>query len=153
MILQTKTRNKMRFLTLTIFLVLLSPIFVSAQCRGFTKKHCRPALSPYVHNGQMNSAILFPGDKADIMLTFYSGQKYRLLICGDEQLGEVTYRLLDVDRNEIYNSKGKGKNEFDFKVASTQKLIVEVNVPDSKTTHDMDYQGCVSILVGFSDAP
>lgn len=142
----------MRLFKLTLLLVLLSPVFVSAQCRKFTKRSCLPILTPYVHNGQMNSAILYPGDKADIMLTFYSGQKYRLLICGEEQLGKVTYRVLDVDRNEIYNSKDKEKQEFDFKVASTQQLIVEVNVPESSTTHDMDYQGCVSILVGFSEA-
>lgn len=132
--------------------MLLSPVFVNAQCRSYTKKKCRPLLTPYIHNGQMNSAVLFPGDKADIMLTFYSGQKYRLLVCAEEQLGEVTYRVMDIDRNEIYNSKDKGKEEFDFKVASTQQLIVEVNVPESTTTHDMDYQGCVSILVGFSEA-
>ncbi|CAG5081170.1 hypothetical protein [Parvicella tangerina] len=141
----------MRLFKLTLLLLLLSPVLASAQCRKYTKKNCRPRLTPYIHNGQMNSAVLFPGDKADIMLTFYSGQKYRLLVCGEEQLGKVSYRVLDIDRNEIYNSKGKDKDEFDFKVASTQKLIVEVNVPESSTTHDMDYQGCVSILVGFSE--
>lgn len=143
----------MKLLKLTLFLALLLPLVSNAQCRAFTKKNCRPALAPYIHNGQMNSAVLFPGDKADIMLTFYSGQKYRLLVCSEEQLGKVTYRVLDIDRNEIYNSKGKGKNEFDFKVASTQQLIVEVSVPDSESTHDIDFQGCVSILVGFSEAP
>ncbi|MCB9198756.1 MAG: hypothetical protein H6600_09865 [Flavobacteriales bacterium] len=142
----------MKLLKLTLIIALLLPLAASAQCRAFTKKNCRPALNPYIHNGQMNSAVLFPGDKADIMLTFYSGQKYRLLICGEEQLGKVTFRVLDIDRNEIYNSAGKDKPEFDFKVASTQQLIVEVNVPESSTTHDMDYQGCVSILVGFSEA-
>jgi hypothetical protein len=101
----------------------------------------------------MNSAVLFPGDKADIMLTFYSGQKYRLLVCSEEQLGNVSFRVMDVDRNEIYNSKDSESDSFDFKVASTQQLIVEVNVPESETTHDMDYQGCVAILVGFSEAP
>lgn len=141
----------MKLLKLTLIIALLLPLAASAQCRAFTKKNCRPALNPYIHNGQMNSAVLFPGDKADIMLTFYSGQKYRLLVCGEEQLGKVTFRVLDIDRNEIYNSAGKDKIEFDFKVASTQQLIVEVNVPESSTTHDMDYQGCVSILVGFSE--
>ncbi len=141
----------MKLFKLTLLLFLLSPVLVSAQCRKYTKKECRPQLSPYVHNGQMNSAVLFPGDKADIMLTFYSGQKYRLLVCGEEQLGDVSYRVMDIDRNEIYNSKNKDKDEFDFKVASTQQLIVEVTVPESTTTHDMDYQGCVSILVGFSE--
>ena len=131
---------------------LLIPSFFNAQsCRSFTKKTCRPALENYIHNGQMNSAVLFPGDKADMMLTFYSGQKYRLLVCSQDQLGDVTFRVLDIDRNEIYNSKTKGSNKFDFKVASTQQLIVEVTVPESKATHDMDFQGCISIMVGFAE--
>ena len=51
----------------------------------------------------MNTAVLYPGDKADMMLTFYSGQKYRLLVCSQEQLGDVAFRILDIDRNEVYN--------------------------------------------------
>jgi hypothetical protein len=142
----------MRLFSFILFFTLLIPNLTNAQgCRSFTKKTCRPALENYIHNGQMNTAVLFPGDKADMMLTFYSGQKYRLLVCTQEQLGDVTFRVLDIDRNEVYNSKSKGSNKFDFKVASTQQLIVEVNVPESKATHEMDFQGCISILVGFTE--
>jgi hypothetical protein len=142
----------MKLFSFILFIALLVPSLTNAQsCRSFTKKTCRPALENYIHNGQMNTAVLFPGDKADMMLTFYSGQKYRLLVCTQEQLGDVTFRVLDIDRNEVYNSKSKGSNKFDFKVASTQQLIVEVNVPESNATHDMDFQGCISILVGFTE--
>jgi len=123
----------------------------SQNCRKFAKKDCRPAIAPYIHNGQLNNANLFEGDKAEIMLTFYSGQKYRLLVCSQEQLGDVYFIIKDVDKNEIYNSEGKNSNLFDFKVASTQQLIVEVNVPESANTHDIDFQGCVSIMVGFQE--
>lgn len=142
----------MKIFSLILFVVLLFPTLSHAQsCRAFTKKTCRPALENYIHNGQVNSAVLFPGDKADMMLTFYSGQKYRLLVCAQEQLGDVTFRVLDIDRNELYNSKSKNSNTFDFKVASTQQLVVEVSVPESTTTHDMEFQGCISILVGFTE--
>ena len=142
----------MKLFSFILFISLLVPSLSHAQsCRSFTKKTCRPALENYIHNGQMNTAVLFPGDKADMMLTFYSGQKYRLLVCTQEQLGDVTFRVLDIDRNEVYNSKKKDSNTFDFKVASTQQLIVEVTVPESKSTHDMDFQGCISILVGFTE--
>lgn len=141
----------MKLFSIILFFALFVPTITKAQCRSFTKKTCRPALENYIHNGQMNTAVLYPGDKADMMLTFYSGQKYRLLVCTQEQLGDVTFRVLDIDRNEVYNSKDKGSNKFDFKVASTQQLIVEVNVPKGDATHDMDFQGCISILVGFTE--
>lgn len=139
----------MKNLSLILLLSLLIPIGVSSQCRAFTKKKCRPEVAPYIHNGQMNSAVLFPGDSADIMLTFYSGQEYRLVICAEEQLGDVSYKVSDIDKNVIFDSKNSEKKTFDFKVESTQQLIVSVDVPDSDNTHDMDFQGCVSILVGF----
>jgi hypothetical protein len=142
----------MRLIVLIISLACLMPIMTQAQgCRRFAKKECIPTLTPYIHNGQLNSAMLFPGDKADMMLTFYSGQNYKLIVCNDEQLGDVTYRVLDLDRNELFNSEDKKTKEFAFKVASTQQLIVEVNVPKGNSTLDMDFQGCVSILIGFKD--
>ncbi len=141
----------MKTLRLLLILCVLIPFGADAQCRGFTKKKCRPQIEPYVHNGQLNNAVLFPGDKADIMLTFYSGQNYRLLVCAQEQLGDVTYTVSDIDKNVIFDSSDKENNIFDFKVASTQQLIVSVHVPESESTHDLDFQGCVSVLVGFKE--
>jgi len=141
----------MRNLSLIILLSLLIPIGINGQCRGFTKKTCRPQVEPYIHNGQMNSAVLFPGDSADIMLTFYSGQQYRLVICAEEQLGDVSYTVSDIDRNVIFDSEKSDNKAFDFKVESTQQLVVSVEVPDSENTHDIDFQGCVAILVGFKN--
>ena len=141
----------MKNLSLIILLSLLIPIGINGQCRGFTKKKCRPEIEPYIHNGQMNSAVLFPGDSADIMLTFYSGQEYRLYVCAEEQLGEVSYKISDIDKNVIFDSEAAENKTFDFKVASTQQLIVSVAVPESENTHDIDFQGCVSILVGFKN--
>ena len=141
----------MRNLSLIILLSLLIPIGINGQCRGFTKKKCLPQITPYIHNGQMNGAVLFPGDSADIMLTFYSGQEYRLVICAEEQLGDVSYTVSDVDRNVIFDSEKSDNKSFDFKVESTQQLIVSVAVPESQNTHDIDFQGCVAILVGFKN--
>jgi len=141
--------NIMKNFSILLLLILLIPFGTNAQCRSFTKKKCIPEISPYIHNGQMNSAVLFPGDSADIMLTFYSGQEYRLVICSEEQLGDVSYKVSNIDKKLLYDSKSSEKKSFDFKVASTQQLIVSVAVPESENTHDLDFQGCVAILVGF----
>lgn len=122
----------------------------NAQCKSYAKRSCRPLLTPYLHNGQVNNAVLVPGDKAELLLTFFSGQEYRMIVCGMPVLGEVTYKVMDSDRNVIFESaKNKDKKYFDFKVASTQQLIVEINVPESKSISDIVPEGCVSVLIGF----
>ena len=141
----------MKNLSLIILLSLLIPLGINGQCRGFTKKNCRPLIEPYTHNGQMNSAVLFPGDSADIMLTFYSEQQYRLVICAEEQLGDVSYKVSDIERNLIFDSKDSDSKVFDFKVESSQQLVISVGVPKSEHTHEIDFQGCVAILVGFKN--
>jgi len=138
-----------KLLLLSIFTIVGLSAINAQSCRKFTKQECIPSLTPYIHNGQLNSAVLFPGDIADIQLTFYSGQDYRIIVCNDEGLGDVSFKVLDLERNELYDSKSGEENIFDFKVASTQQLIVEVMVPEGSNTHDIDFQGCVSILVGF----
>ena len=70
------------------FLIVSFSLDSSAQCKGYTKKHCLPSLSPYVHNGQLTSAVLNPGDSADVALTFNAGKEYRLLVCNQEQIGK-----------------------------------------------------------------
>lgn len=141
----------MKGLKIIITIALLIPFGINAQCKAFTKKECRPMVNPYIHNGQMNNAVLYPDDKADVMLTFYSGQDYRIVVCAEEQLGDVTFKVTDLDRKVIFDSNEKETNSFDFKVASTRQLIVTVEVPESTNTHDLDFNGCVSVLVGFKN--
>lgn len=122
----------------------------NAQCKSYAKRSCRPLLTPYLHNGQVNNAVLVPGDKAELLLTFFSGQEYRMVVCAMPVLGAVTYKVMDSDRNVIFESaKNKDKKFFDFKVASTQQLIVEILVPESKSISDIVPEGCVSVLIGF----
>ncbi len=143
-----------KYITALAIALILTPSLTNAQCKSYTKRTCRPMLDPFTHNGQMNTAVLVPGDEADILLTFYSGQEYRLLVCGQEQIGTTTFEVMDTDKNLIYDSSkdDEGKNYFDFKVASTQQLIVRVKVnEDKEITHDIVPEGCVSILIGFKD--
>lgn len=135
--------------------VAFMPVVVYAQCKGFTKKACIPLLSPYTHNGQLNSAVLAEGETAELLLTFYSGQNYRLAVCAQEKIGDIVYRLLDTKRNVIFdNSTKEHAPTWDFKVQNTQQIIVEINVPKGDETGKavaMVPTGCVSIIVGFKE--
>jgi len=135
--------------TLLLISLLTPSIYGSAQCKRFTKKQCIPELKEYTFNGQLNTAVLSRGEDAELMLSFYSGQKYRMYVCTEETLEGTTFKILDTDKNVIYNSKGKESNVFDFKVPSTQQLIVQVSVPGKSNSHSLDFQGCVSVLIGF----
>jgi len=136
----------------TLALVIALPFMVNAQCKGFTKKECLPAMKPFVYNGQLNSAVLNEGDVAELMLTFYNGQDYRIFVCSQELLGKIEFKLLDNDRNTLFFNKDHDYVRFwDFKSNSTQQLIVQVKIPNSETHTDIIQSGCVSILVGFKE--
>lgn len=138
-----------------LILALLIPMAGYGQCRSYAKRKCRPDLDPYIHTGQLNQTILRPGDTAELMLTFNAGQSYRLLVCAQPILGDVAFKVMDTDRNLIYDStKGEeGKQHlFDFKVASTQQLIIQVIVPDDPDISvEIVPEGCIAILTGFRD--
>lgn len=124
-----------------------------AQCKNIAKKQCFPALAPYVQNGQFNSARLSPGENAEVALTFYAATSYRLLVCSEAVLGDVSYKVIDVDKNELFNSKKAESKQFDFNVATTQQLFVIVDVPPLDSPNKISPEGCVSILVGFTTTP
>jgi len=118
----------------------------SAQCRSFTKKRCLPKLEEYVQNDNYNTAVLIPGDEAELSLTFFGGRAYRLLVCGHPVLGDLNFQILDARGNGIYDSTDKEAGHFDFRVANTQQMTVRVQVPESSAA--LQHEGCVSIMVG-----
>jgi hypothetical protein len=123
-----------------------------AQCKGFAKKECRPMLSPYTPSGQMNSATMYPGGSGEIMLTFYSRQSYRIVVCDDGNLGPIPYKIMDKDKNVIYDSKTDDhkKRHFDFKLASTQQLVLLLTAPDDNGFNSKELT-CVSVMVGTKE--
>ena len=124
-----------------------------AQCSAFVKKKCMPKIQPFQQNGQINSSSMTSGQKTAMNLTFYSGQDYRILVCGQPQLGELTFKVFDSNRKLVFDSQKNNYPDFwDFKVKKTQQLIVEVQVPESESTSSVLPTGCVSIMVGFKKA-
>jgi len=149
----------MKSLNNTLFafcFILMSFVFVTkanAQCKKFTKNYCLPTLAPYMHNGQLTSAVLNPGDSADIELTFNANTEYRILICSQDQIGNVQFKVLDNTRKVLYKSNPDDKNSsWDFKVNHTQKFVIQLIVPPMEKSvqkTNLVPNGCVSLLVGF----
>lgn len=111
-----------------------------------------PNLAPYLHNGQLNSTVLFQGETATLLMTFYSGQDYRILVCHHKLLEGTYFTVSDTDDNLIYSSKDKDSNQWDFNVVATQQLHIQVLVPEMKMMFtDMVQSGCVSVMLGFRE--
>jgi hypothetical protein len=137
--------------------LLIAALFVSAvsadviaQCsKTWIKKKCIPKVSPFIHNGQMNSMQLAEGGRMQSTLTAYSGQDYRILICAEETLENVTFTVSDITGKVIFDSKEHNNTDvWDFKVKTTTELRIEVDAGKNEGG-DGKATGCVSVLIGF----
>ena len=129
----------------------LSPQSAKAQCKTFAKTTCKSELLPYVHDGIYNATVLSEGETVELYKTFYSGQEYRLVVCGDDtQLPPVEFQVLDADKNVLYDNKDDDfSKKWDFTLESSQMLIISIQVQTSDELSDDIKEGCVSVLVGF----
>lgn len=142
----------MRSLIIILFTgtLLFSSFSGSAQCKNFAKRVCRLELAPFIHDGNYNAAILTEGEDAELFKTFYAGQEYRIAVCGSEALTRVEFKVMDVDRTVLYtNADNNYKLTWDFKVESTQQLIIMVKVHEGPVESDIVNSGCVAIMFGL----
>lgn len=141
----------MRTIAFISFLFLTANVF--GQCKSFTKNTCRPMLEDFIPNENFNSTMLVPGDEAELKLTFYGGQEYRLLVCGHPVLGDLHFTVMDKKKNELFSrTEGSQDQYFDFRPESTQQILVKVNVPVQDNPNDLIHEGCVSIMVGYRES-
>lgn len=139
-------------ISLIVFGVLLTSASVSqAQCKNFAKKVCKLELTPYIHDGNFNAAILTEGEDAELFKTFYAGQEYRIAVCGSETLAKVEFKVMDVERRVLFTNVSKNFSpSWDFKVEATQQLIISVVVHNNpNSTPDNMSSGCVAIMFGL----
>ena len=134
--------------TLLLALVTLLAVQANAQCRTFTKKNCLPTLDGYVQNENYNSAVLIPGDEAELELTFLAGIDYRVAVCAHPVLGAVEFEVLDAQNIRVW-SNSEGADHLDLRVENAQRLKFKVRVPDTDAA--ILHEGCVSILLGSKD--
>lgn len=119
-----------------------------SQCRTFVKNNCKEAMGEYVPGENFNAAKMSPGDEAEVQMTFYQGEKYRLLVCAHPVLGKLEFQVLDTEGNVLFdNTKKDLTDHFDFSVAGTQQFTIKMKVPKIENA-TLAPQGCVAILVG-----
>ena len=138
----------MKRLSLCIAVLSLLSASASAQCRTFTKRNCLPVLEGYAQNDNYNSAVLIPGDEAELSVTFLPSTEYRVAVCAHPVLGDVSFDILDQQGIRIW-SNSNGEDHVDFSLQHAQRLRFRVQVPDTDAA--ILHEGCVSLLVGSKD--
>jgi hypothetical protein len=142
--------NKNLKIAIILFAILITPFLGMSQCKNFAKKICKMQLLPYVHDGIYNATVLSEGETAELYKTFYSGQQYRISICAVDELPPVQFQIMDADRHVIYdNKKDDYAKNYDFKLQSSQQLIIAIQVQTKDELADKIMNGCVAVLVGF----
>jgi hypothetical protein len=130
----------------------LIPFYGNSQCKSFAKKVCKLELTPYIHDGNFNAAILTEGEDAELYKTFYAGQNYRIYICGSDALPEIEFQVLDVNINVLYDNRKKDYSRlWDFKLESSQQLIISLRVKNSEGESYEIVSGCVAIMFGLKE--
>lgn len=143
-----------KYLGLLLFTGLFAavPLMVNAQCKGFAKKICKLELMPYIHDGNYHAAILTEGEEAELYKTFYSGQEYRIAVCGSEALPEVEFQVIDANRKVLYDNRDNHLSRvWDFKLEASQQLKIAVKVPVINESGEDIISGCVAIMFGFKE--
>ncbi len=144
--------KKVYQLLIIIAVFALIPVTNQAQCKSFAKKICKLELAPYIHDGNYNAAILTEGEDAELYKTFYAGQNYRIYICSSESLPGIEFQVLDVKRNVLYDNRNKNNSKiWDFKLESSQQLIVSLRVKNTENENEELVSGCVAIMFGIKE--
>lgn len=123
-----------------------------SQCKGFAKKICKLELIPYIHDGNYHAAILTEGEEAELYKTFYSGQDYRIAICGTDALPDIEFQVIDAYKNVLYDNREHNKSRiWDFNLEASQQLKIAIKVPVSGAASEYPASGCVAIMFGFKE--
>lgn len=135
-----------------IFVALLTfgSTISQAQCKGFARKVCKNELGDFIHDGNYHAAVLSEGEEAELFKTFYSDQEYRVAVCGSDNLPNVEFKIVDVNRNVLYTNRDHDfKRTWDFRLESSQQLKLIIKVHATGDEAETPASGCVAIMFGF----
>lgn len=131
--------------SLLFILQFIAPAEAKAQCDTIATICANNFTKEYLSDGQEYRALLFEEQTAEFHLTLYGGSIYRFSACSGLKNGNLKFRLLDEEMNELFsNADYEVAPYWDFKVESTLDVIVEGNLNLEKVN-----SGCAVLLVGF----
>ncbi len=145
--------SKLFFRTSVIVALLCFTVMeVESQCMAFAKSVCKVKLAPFIHDGNYNAVIMSEGESAELIKTFFSGQKYRITVCKVDKLPPVRFWITDSrDRVLFDNSTQNYVDTWDFELEKTQMLSLNIRINDQSPESETIISGCVAVLFGIED--
>jgi len=142
----------MRFkFILFILTVFFNVNFGFSQCKGFAKTECKPQLGSFIHDGNYNGVVLNLGEEVELHKAFFSGQKYRMVVCPEEHLPPVHFKIMNSDLEVIFDNKEEGfVGYYDFELDKSATLIISLKfIKEKDKEFDRSINGCVAMLFGL----
>lgn len=124
--------------------------FTNAQCDALGNE-CAPNIDPYICT-EYNNVVISEGQVAEFVTTFYAGEKYKIVTCGRDGLGNVNFKLLNTDRTVLFDNTTKNNApiwEFEFNSTNNYIIQAELSTNTQKGSTSSDRKGCIVILIGF----
>jgi hypothetical protein len=138
---------RLLFLPLFLFLMMGSAF---GQCISFARNIAKPLLQEYIHDGNYNATYMEEGESAELYKTFFEGEEYRLVEAAVDSLPQLHIRLLDDQRNVVFdNANHDFAQVWDFKAETTGTLIVYIKIPENDAGSHIT-GGCIAILFGVN---
>ncbi len=138
-------KSLLSIISLFCLTLVFAPQEANAQCDTIATVCGNNFSKAYLSDGQEYRALLFEEQTAEFHLTLYGGSIYRFAACSGLENGNLKFRLLDEEMNELFsNADFDNAPYWDFEVESTLDVIVEGNLNLEKVS-----SGCAVLLVGF----
>ncbi|WP_321298510.1 hypothetical protein [Marinifilum fragile] len=136
--------------TIAVLFFIVNTNFAYSQCRELAKKDCKPLLEKYIHDGNYNGVVLNVDEEVELHKAFFSGQKYRMVVCKEDFLPSIHFKVLNSDFEVIFDNKDDGyNNKYDFELEESQTLIISMKFVTENKEYDKSMNGCVVMLFGL----
>jgi len=155
---------------ISIILVIFSSSSISQNCKKAFKM-CKPEdLGDFDYTSQTSYAQLSPGDTARVKIVAYSGKLYRILLCSEPDLKQVSFKIIKAVRKEndsfTVNKKGdttwtykeyfeekevfdsKTKNYWEANITESGRYYIDIYVPPSTDLKSKIDFGCIGVFIG-----
>jgi len=138
------------------------------KCFGYQRDSCSNSENIYYKTHDASrSALFLKGQTSKTPFTIYNGRDYRISLCWDPVLGnKIFFKILEAETGSVLydNKDDEYSSDFEFTVAQTSDIIVEVTVPGSSdlaksSNNELIFvekdkeMGCVGVLVEHMITP
>lgn len=143
-------KNIMKALTVLFIMIVSVEGYTQSACKGFSKKFCKQPKDEYVPNPQTMDADLQVGESAECTMVFYGKHDYRIFICAEETLGDVTFKIKTSKGDVLFDNQDYDMTTlWDFSMTTSKRLIIEVGSEGEASEDGFAESGCVSIMIGY----